>query len=41
MMHWGYGIGFGMLLWWALVIGGLILAFNGLLSLVKGKSSKS
>jgi len=42
MMNWGYGMGmgFGMLLWWAIIIGGLVLAFYGLTSLVKGKPSK-
>jgi len=40
MMGWGYGMGFGMLIWWALVIGGLVLAFYGLSSLSKGKPTK-
>lgn len=40
MMHWGFGMGFGMLIWWALVIIGLVLAVYGLIILVKGKPSK-
>ncbi|MFZ7104026.1 MAG: SHOCT domain-containing protein [Peptococcaceae bacterium] len=40
MMHWGYGMGFGMLLWWAVIIGGIVLAVYGLISLFKGQPVK-
>ncbi|KJS21810.1 MAG: hypothetical protein VR72_08735 [Clostridiaceae bacterium BRH_c20a] len=35
-----YGTGFGMLLWWAIIIGGIALAVYGLVSLSKGQTGK-
>jgi len=35
-----YGTGFGMLLWWAIIIGGIALAVSGLISLSKGQPGK-
>ncbi|MDK2824612.1 MAG: putative rane protein [Clostridia bacterium] len=42
MMHWGYGygMGLGMILWWIIIIGGIVLAFYGLFSLAKGQPNK-
>ncbi|KJS82946.1 MAG: hypothetical protein JM58_13680 [Peptococcaceae bacterium BICA1-8] len=42
MMNWGYGygMGFGMLLWWVVIIGGIALAVYGLGSLSKGQPGK-
>ncbi|MFZ5946137.1 MAG: SHOCT domain-containing protein [Bacillota bacterium] len=40
-MMMGYGMGFSMLLWWAIIIGGIVLAVYGLGSLFKGQSGKN